>query len=118
LGFLKRLLKKPKKAEVVERYWVETADGRRVLVARKLEAGEKIIARALTKEEVKQRALSLMKEKSSGTTFDELYDALRAEGIGESPAEFHDILLSLEEENLIESRFEAPNRLYYLKEKA
>jgi len=38
--------------------------------------------------------------------------------MGESPAEFHDILLSLEEEGLIESRFEAPSRLYSLKEKA
>lgn len=118
MGFLKRLLKKPEKAEVVERYWVETPDGRRFLVTRKLEGKEKIIAKALTKEEVKQRALSLMAEKSSGITFDELYEALRAEGMGESPAEFHDILLSLEEEGRIESKFEAPNRLYYLKEKA
>lgn len=39
MSFLKRLFKKPKKAELVERYRVETPDGRRVLVTRKLEKG-------------------------------------------------------------------------------
>ena len=118
MSFLKKLFKKPKKAEVVERYWVETPDGRRVLVTRKLEAGEKIIARGLSRDEVKQRALGLVTEKASGITFDELNDTLRAEGMGESSAEFHDILLSLEEECLIESKFATPSRLYYPKKKA
>lgn len=117
MSFLKKIFKKSKKAEVTERYWVETPDGRRVLVTRKLEAGEKIVAKALSRDEVKQRALNLVTEKASGITFDELFNTLQAEGMGQSPAEFHDILLSLEEEGLIESRFATPSRLYYPKER-